>query len=110
MPILENNLKSELQLALAICAHDGWISEAELAVLEEHYCSIVKLPRGEFEAAIDDFFASDAPVEVLLSDVVEKVKTLELAELAASADGLDQAENWALIKCRKLIELGLADL
>ena len=110
MKITETELKNELQLALAICAHDGWISEAELEVLKEHYCDQSDLTQDKFERAIDEFFGSEAPIEVLLSAVSDKEKTLELAEIAASADGLDQAENWALVKCRRLIELGLADI
>ena len=109
MPKAEDSLNNELQFALAICAHDGWISDAELKVLQEHYCDHSRMSLDEFESAIDEFFESNAPLEILFSGVADKQKALKIAELAASADGLDQAENWALIKCRQLLELGLAD-
>ena len=109
MTVLEG-IDSELQLALAICGHDGLISEAELAVLREHFCATQGMSSDDFEQSIDSFFAHNMPLELLLSAVKNKEDALRVAESAAAADGLDLTENWALLKCRALMSSGLSDL
>ena len=107
---MSKSMESELQLALAICGHDGLISEAELAVLRDYFCAERGMTGGDFEKSIDSFFSDDAPLELLLSAVENKDGTLLVAESAAAADGLELTENWALLKCRALMSSGLSDL
>ncbi|MDA9836527.1 hypothetical protein N9C20_02180 [Luminiphilus sp.] len=107
---MSKSMGNELQLALAVCGHDGLISEAELAVLRDYFCAERSMTTDDFDNAIDEFFSSDAPLELLLSAVENKEGALRIAESAATADGLDLAENWALLKCRALVSSGLSDL
>lgn len=103
-------LENELQLALAICGHDGLISEAEVAVLISHFCNEKQMTSSAFERGVDLFFSNETPIELLLSAVDNKEDVLRVAEIAAAADGLDITENWALLKCRALMAAGLSDL
>lgn len=107
---MSKSMENELQLALAVCGHDGLISEAELAVLRDYFCSEQGMAADDFEDSIDVFFSDDAPLELLLSAVDDKEAALRVAESAAAADGLDLTENWALLKCRALMSSGLSDL
>lgn len=56
----------------------------------------------EFERLIDEFFDTTETLEQFFKQVINVERTLSIARLAATADGLDIRENQALLKCRSL--------
>lgn len=100
----ESDLKPALNLALAICGHDGYLSDTELGVLNEYFCMTYSMPEDNFVAAVDAFFESEEQLEVLVAAVTDTEAALDIAEEAAASDGLDPRENFALVRCRQFSE------
>lgn len=100
---MEGQIQAQIHLALAICAHDGFISDAEVASLREHYCGAGKVTEEELETLVDEFFESDFTLAKLFVAVEDKEFVLDVAAEAASADGLDIRENFALERCRRFM-------
>lgn len=100
---MEGQIQAQIHLALAICAHDGFISDTEVASLRGYYCGAGKVTEDELETLVDEFFEHDFTLEQLFAAVEDKEFTLGIAAEAASADGLDIRENFALERCRQFI-------
>ena len=100
----ESDLKPALNLALAICGHDGYLSDTELGVLNEYFCTTYSMSEDNFVAAVDAFFESEEQLEVLVAAVTDTEAALDIAEEAAASDGLDPRENFALVRCRQFSE------
>ena len=96
---MNEQTRAQINLALAICAHDGLISEAEVASLRSHYCDSGIIAESDFEQIIEVFFDEEKSLEERFSDVDDTGYALQISEEAASADGLDIRENFALQKC-----------
>ena len=101
----ESDLKPALNLALAICGHDGYLSDTELGVLNEYFCTANSMSEDDFAAAVEEFFNSDEQLDALVAAVTDTVAALDIAEEAAASDGLDLRENFALVRCRQFSEL-----
>ncbi len=101
---MNQQLHAQVSLALAICAHDGLISDAEIAYLRSIYCDTGRLTLSEMEKIIDAFFEEDKSLEELFFAVDDIDITLQISEKAASVDGLDLKENFALQRCHRLRE------
>ena len=56
---MSKSMENELQLALAVCGHDGLISEAELRCFEIIFVRAGH-DGGRIDNAIDLFFSNDA--------------------------------------------------
>ena len=97
-----DSIKACIKVAACVCGKDGVISQAEEKAM---FRLIVKrfpmCDRNMFENALTEFFDSNDQIEDYLElidgDVLKKF-TLELAEISASADGLEIRENIALEK------------
>lgn len=100
----ESDLKPALNLALAICGHDGYLSDTELGVLSGYFCATHSMSEGEFAAAVDAFFDSEEQLDALVAAVSDTKTALDIAEEAAASDGLDPRENFALVRCRQFSE------
>ncbi|MEH6639258.1 MAG: hypothetical protein V7717_08300 [Porticoccaceae bacterium] len=97
-----NTLSACTWIAACICAKDGVISEVEeqtmFRILDERFPDF---NAEYFESALTEYFNSNRQIEDYLALVDDKVLrrfALDLAELSASADGLDVRENIALEK------------
>ena len=101
----KSDLEPALNLALAICGHDGYLSDTELDVLNEYFCATYSMSEDDFAAAVDAFFNSEEQLEVLVAGVADTAAALDIAEKAAASDGLDPRENFALVRCRQFSEL-----
>ena len=101
---MQEQIRAQINLALAICAHDGLISDKEVDSLRVHYCRAGKISESELEDLVDDFFEQDFTLEHLFAAVEDKDFTLSIAAEAASADGLDIRENFALERCRQFVD------
>ncbi len=99
---VNEELHAQIALALAICAHDGLLSDAEIASLRSTYCDTGRVKNSEMEQIIDVFFEEDKTLEELFSAVDDVDFTLQISEEAASADGLDLKENFALKRCHQM--------
>ena len=97
----KSDLEPALNLALAICGHDGYLSDTELDVLNEYFCATHSMSEDDFAAAVDAFFDSEEQLEALMAAVTDTVTALDIAEEAAASDGLDPRENFALVRCRQ---------
>ena len=96
------NLKACIKVAACVCGKDGIISAAEeremFRLLVE---SFPECDQNMFESALTEFFDSNDQIEDYLALVVSEALrrfTLKLAEVSASADGLETRENIALAK------------
>ena len=96
--------KACIKIVACICARDGVISSAEENVI---FSSIAEkfpdIDEDIFESVLNEFFESNEQIEDYLREVTDgelREFTLYLAELSASADGLDPRENIALKKAR----------
>lgn len=98
-------VRPALKLCLGICAYDGFLSESELDVLFSQFQKRNGLGREQFEIIVDEFFEENSTLEDLFQMATPISDELVIAELAASADGLDLNENLALQKCYYLINL-----
>ena len=96
------DFKPALNLALAICGHDGYLSDSEIGVLIEYFCARNSMSAEDFTTVIDAFFDSDDQLEALVAAVADTKDALDVAEKAAASDGLDPRENFALMRCRQL--------
>lgn len=96
---MDEQITAQIYLALAICAHDGLISDAEIASLQSHFCDSGKVTESEMEGLVDAFFEDERTIEELIFIVNDVDYALRVAEEAASADGLDIRENFALERC-----------
>ena len=94
-----SNVRSSLKLCLGICAYDGFLSDSELDVLFTQYNKRNALGRDQFDQIVDEFFEEYLTLEDLYYQAEPLSDELTIAELAASADGLDLKENLALQKC-----------
>ncbi|MDC1116963.1 hypothetical protein OAS73_03680 [Luminiphilus sp.] len=99
---MDEQIKAQINLALAVCAHDGLISDAEIAFLQTHFCDSGKVTEFEMEELVDAFFEDERPLEELISLVDDVDYALRVSKEAASADGLDIRENFALERCYRL--------
>ena len=99
---VDEQIEAQINLALAICAHDGLISGAEIASLQSHFCDSGKVTESEMEGLVDAFFEDERTIEELISVVDDVDYALRVSEEAASADGLDIRENFALERCYRL--------
>ena len=99
-----NDPKASLKLCLGICAYDGLLSDTELAVLLSEFEARGLINAEQFEATVDEFFEEDLTLEELYLKASPINDELNIAELAASVDGLDIAENIALQKCHLLYD------
>lgn len=97
-----DDYKNCIKIAACICAKDGVISSAEEQEMFGALCSrFPDVDQSHFEVALVEFFDSDEQIESYLeriSDGELRVFALRLAEVSASADGLDIRENIALEK------------
>jgi hypothetical protein len=100
----KSDLRPALNLALAICGHDGYLSDTELGVLNGYFCATNSMLGEDFSAAVDAFFDSEEQLEALVAAVADTETALDIAEEAAASDGLDPRENFALIRCRQFSE------
>ena len=100
---MDEQIQAQINLALAICAHDGLISDAEIASLQSHYCDSGRITESEMERLVDAFFEEEKTLEELIALVDDVDYALRISEEAASADGLDIRENFALERCYRLI-------
>jgi len=96
------SIKTCIKVAACVCGKDGIISAAEE---REMFRLLVKrfpeCDQDMFENALTEFFDSNDQIEdylALIDSEVLRQFTLELAEISASADGLDLRENIALEK------------
>lgn len=91
-----------LKIAACICGKDGVISALEESTL--HQCLLQRFPHfstEQFDQALTEFFESSEQIEdylALIEDPHLRQFTLKLAEVSASADGLNIKENIALEK------------
>ena len=99
---MDKQIEAQINLALAICAHDGLISDAEIASLVSQYSDSEKITKSEIEQLVDAFFDDDKTLEELILLVDDLEYALQVSENAASADGLDIRENFALQRCKRL--------
>ena len=99
---MDEQIQAQINLALAICAHDGLISDAEIASLQSHFCGSGKVTESEMESLVDAFFEDERTIEELISLVDDIDYALQVSKEAASADGLDVRENLALERCYRL--------
>jgi hypothetical protein len=99
---MDEQVKAQIKLALAVCAHDGLISDAEIAFLRSHYCGLGRITESEMERIIDAFFDEDESLEELICAVDNIDYALRVSEEAASSDGLDIKENFALERCYRI--------
>lgn len=99
---MDQQIEAQMNLALAICAHDGLISDAEIVSLRSHFCDSGNVTESEMEDVIDAFFEDERTIEELISLVDDVDYALRVAAEAASADGLDIRENFALERCYRL--------
>ncbi len=95
-------IKACIKVAACVCGKDGIISSAEeremFRLLMERY---PECDQNIFESALNEYFDSKNQIEdylALIDDEALKQFTLELAEISASADGLETRENIALKK------------
>ena len=81
---MDEQIQAQINLALAICAHDGLISDAEIASLQSHYCDSGRITESEMERLVDAFFEEEKTLEELLSlvdDVDYPTQILRVREL-----------------------------
>ena len=95
-------IKVCIKIAACVCGKDGIISQAEE---REIFRLIVKrfphCDQNMFESALNEYFDSNDHLEDYLAQIDgEELRqfTLKLAEISASADGLEIRENIALEK------------
>jgi len=100
--MINENIKLCIKVAACVCGKDGIISAAEegemFRLLMERFPDC---DQNMFETALAEFFDSNDQIEdylALIDDVALRQFTLELAEISASADGLEIRENIALKK------------
>ena len=98
------NLENNLLFCLAICAHDGLISQREEECLFELFTEYYSVDRKNFDLIIDKFFESNSTLEDLAFRISDHKLVLSWAEKAAQADGLDIRENIALQKSSQLLQ------
>ncbi len=98
--MLTKDIKACIMIAACACGEDGVISSEEetemFRILEARYHGLTE---ALFEEALTEFFESDLQIEDYLHMVTDgelRRFALSLAELSASADGLDPRENVAL--------------
>jgi hypothetical protein len=96
---VDEQVKAQINLALAVCAHDGLISDMEISSLRSHFCGLDKITEAELDRLVDDFFEQDLSLEQLFAAVDDSDYALRISAEAASADGLDIRENFALERC-----------
>ena len=97
------NFEDNLLFCLAICGHDGLISQGEEECLFEIFREYYSVNRNAFDLIVDKFFESNSTLEDLLSKISDQQLVLAWAEKAAQADGLDIRENIALQRCSQLL-------
>ena len=90
---MDGQVKAQINLALAICAHDGLISDSEVSLLKSHFCGLGKITESELNDLIDNFFEHDDSLEQLFTAVDDIDYALRISAEAASADGLDLARR-----------------
>ena len=101
MSEIDSELKNGIFACLAICAADGLISGEEEQCLEKEFEKDFEVASKDFQHVIDLYFTSNDQLETYLlsvNDVALRTKIIEIARLAASADGLHINENIALQK------------
>jgi len=95
-----------INLAACICGKDGIISKIEEdKIFELIAIEFPQITSQSFDAIMDDFFNSNYQIETYASHLKDESLhdfVLNLAEVSASADGLDFKENIALQKLRRL--------
>jgi hypothetical protein len=101
MSEIGSQLKNGIFACLAICAADGLISGEEEKCLEKEFEKYFGIASKDFQKIIDLYFRSQDQLEIFLlsvDDVSLRTKIIEIARLAAAADGLQINENIALQK------------
>ena len=98
------NFENNLLFCLAICGHDGFISQGEEECLFELFSEHYSLDKETFDLVVDKFFESNSTLEDLVSKISDQKLVLSWAEKAAQADGLDIRENIALQKSSQLLQ------
>jgi hypothetical protein len=95
-------IKACIKVAAAACGEDGIISSEEEAemfrLLKERFHEMTE---ELFEESLAEYFDAELQIEEyleLIVDVQLRPFVLRLAELSASADGLDPRENVALVR------------
>jgi hypothetical protein len=98
-----------LHCALFICATDGLISETEeetvINLFTKQFPSVSKL---RIEAEVDKFFSSNEQLESYAKKITqqhEQKLAISISQTAASSDGLDYRENFALKRLLNLWDL-----
>lgn len=96
------SIKTCIKIAACVCGKDGIISAAEeremFRLLVERF---PECDQNLFESALTEFFDSNDQIEdylALVDGEALRKFTLKLAEVSASADGLETRENIALAK------------
>lgn len=98
-----DNFENNLLFCLAICGHDGLISQGEEKCLFELFSDHYSIDKQTFDLVVDKFFESNSTLEDFLSKISDQKMILSWAEKAAQADGLDIRENIALQKSTQLL-------
>jgi len=107
MSEIDSQLKNGIFVCLAICAADGLISGEEEQCLEKEFEKDFGIASKDFQRVIDLYFTSNHQLEAFLlsvDDVSLRTKIIEIARLAAAADGLQINENIALQKAEAFWE------
>ncbi len=96
------NIKTCIKIAACVCGKDGIISATEEREMFRLF--VERFPdfdQSLFESALTEFFDSNDQIEDYLALIEHeelRLFTLELAQISASADGLETRENIALEK------------
>ena len=102
----KRDLGTAIVLCAIVCGRDGIISDDELEVMYLEFLSIdSSLTRDVFEKVIDRYFMGSLSIISLAPEITERSfqeKIAEIAEKSAAADGLDERENLALQKLKKV--------
>ncbi|MEH6544377.1 MAG: hypothetical protein V7721_10575 [Porticoccaceae bacterium] len=97
-----NKLSACVKVAACVCGKDGVISELEEQAMYEYLrMHFPGYKADDFELAFTEFFDSNQQIEdylALIDDKDLRQFAVDLAEVSASADGLNIKENIALEK------------
>ena len=97
-----DSVKACIKVAACVCGKDGIVSAAEER--EMYSLLLERFPEWDqnmFESALTEFFDSNDQIEdylALIDNEAYRQFALQLAEISASADGLEIRENIALEK------------
>ena len=97
--MVEDSIAAAFHICISICGKDGIVSSREEEILTDSFKSEFNIGDNDLDILFDQFFESEVHIDSYLDKVIDaklRKKVIHIAELSASADGLDIRENLAL--------------